>query len=229
MGNIEKYGVVALLFVIVMVVAVSIWGPKGMEVAKADPAPVTVAGDTVTGGTAATGGATNPAPGPNATEPVAKPLTTTADGPVATPIGAEPSTATPAGNYRKYKVQKGDTLEGIAFAQLGKKSKVSEILKANEGINPSRLKVGQEILLPMKEETSVAVVETPAKPKEGKTATPASSEVPKSYKTVRSDTLSDLAKKFYGSAGKWKKIYDANKSKISDPDTLPEGIELTIP
>lgn len=222
MGNIEKYGVVALLFVIVMVVAVSIWGPKGGEIAQANPAPVTVSGDVVMGGT-------NVVPAAQEAEPTAKPLTTTAEGPTATPLGGTDSPAAPAGNYRKYKVQKGDTLEAIASAQLGKKSKVSEILKLNEGINPSRLKVGQEIVLPLKEDSAVATVDAPAKSKEAKSATPASSELPKSYKTVRSDTLSDLAKKFYGSSGKWKKIYDANKNKISDPDTLPEGIELTIP
>lgn len=224
MGNIEKYGVVALLFVIVMVVAVSIWGPKGAELAKADPVPaIPAAGaDMLAGGTVETGSASS-----KPEESVAKPLTTTAEGSTAAPIVTQPAAATLPEGVRKYKIQKGDTLEGIAYAQLGKKSKVSEIVKLNEGLNPSRLRIGQEILLPGKEDMHVAALEASA-PVKAKEAVPATT-APKSYKTTRSDTLYDLAKKFYGNGGKWKKIYDANKNKIADPDSLPEGVELTIP
>jgi LysM repeat protein len=48
--------------------------------------------------------------------------------------------------------------------------------------------------------------------------------------TVRSgDTLSLIATKFYGSAGAWTTIYNANKSRIANPNTIFVGQVLTIP
>lgn len=50
------------------------------------------------------------------------------------------------------------------------------------------------------------------------------------YKVVGGDSLSSIAKKFYGSADLWKVIYDANKQVIgSDPNLIRPGTELTIP
>ena len=48
--------------------------------------------------------------------------------------------------------------------------------------------------------------------------------------TVKSgDSLSKIAKHFYGDAGKWHRIYDANKDKIKNPDLIHPGQEFTIP
>ncbi|MBI5865736.1 MAG: LysM peptidoglycan-binding domain-containing protein [Planctomycetes bacterium] len=48
--------------------------------------------------------------------------------------------------------------------------------------------------------------------------------------TVKSgDNLSKIAKKFYGDANKWNKIYNANKSRISNPNKLKPGTKLIIP
>jgi nucleoid-associated protein YgaU len=48
--------------------------------------------------------------------------------------------------------------------------------------------------------------------------------------TVKSgDSLSKIAKHFYGDAGKWKKIHEANKAKIPNPDLIHPGDELVIP
>ncbi|MDR4499769.1 MAG: LysM peptidoglycan-binding domain-containing protein [Candidatus Scalindua sp.] len=43
------------------------------------------------------------------------------------------------------------------------------------------------------------------------------------------DSLSDLSRKYYGDANRWKKIYEANKNIIEDPDTLKVGDKLLIP
>ena len=51
----------------------------------------------------------------------------------------------------------------------------------------------------------------------------------KSYKTKKGDTLKKLAKKFYGSSSEYNKIYNANKSKLKNKNTVPAGITLTIP
>jgi phage tail protein X len=48
--------------------------------------------------------------------------------------------------------------------------------------------------------------------------------------TVRSgDTLSSIAKRFYGNTARWRWIYDANRSKISNPNQIYAGETLTIP
>jgi len=48
--------------------------------------------------------------------------------------------------------------------------------------------------------------------------------------TVKSgDTLSKIAKEFYGDAGKYMDIFNANTDKLKDPDKIQVGMELNIP
>jgi nucleoid-associated protein YgaU len=49
------------------------------------------------------------------------------------------------------------------------------------------------------------------------------------YIVKSGDSLSKIAKQFYGDAGKWKKIHAANSDKIPNPDLIHPGLELTIP
>lgn len=42
-------------------------------------------------------------------------------------------------------------------------------------------------------------------------------------------TLSGIAYKYYGSADKWQRIFDANRSRLKDANTLIPGMRLTIP
>jgi nucleoid-associated protein YgaU len=49
------------------------------------------------------------------------------------------------------------------------------------------------------------------------------------YSVKSGDTLSSLAARFYGSPGKWKDLYQLNKSRIKDPDRLSEGTVLRVP
>jgi LysM repeat protein len=49
------------------------------------------------------------------------------------------------------------------------------------------------------------------------------------YTVEKDDTLQKIAKKVYGSYGKWTKIYDANKDKIKNPNFVKPGTVLTIP
>jgi nucleoid-associated protein YgaU len=51
----------------------------------------------------------------------------------------------------------------------------------------------------------------------------------KTYTVKKGDTLSKIATKYYGDSKGWKKIYDANKSKIKNPDVLIPGTEIVIP
>lgn len=52
----------------------------------------------------------------------------------------------------------------------------------------------------------------------------------KKHVVVSGDTLSGIAKKYYDDAGKYMKIYEANKDVIGkNPDLIKPGMELIIP
>lgn len=52
---------------------------------------------------------------------------------------------------------------------------------------------------------------------------------PRTYKVKEGDTLSHIAKNFYGKASKWTIIYEANSDKIKDPNRVKVGTMLVIP
>ena len=49
------------------------------------------------------------------------------------------------------------------------------------------------------------------------------------YKVQSGDTLSKIAKQYYGNANDYMKIFEANRDKLSDPDKIQVGQELVIP
>ena len=49
------------------------------------------------------------------------------------------------------------------------------------------------------------------------------------HDVVKGDTLSAIAKKYYGDANKYPKIFEANKPMLSDPDKIYPGQKLRIP
>ena len=49
------------------------------------------------------------------------------------------------------------------------------------------------------------------------------------YTVKRGDCLWNIAKKFYGNGAKYKKIYEANKDKIKNPNLIYTGQVLVIP
>jgi nucleoid-associated protein YgaU len=50
-----------------------------------------------------------------------------------------------------------------------------------------------------------------------------------SYTVKSGDTLSKIAQQFYGDAGQYMKIFEANKDKLKNPDQIQAGQELKIP
>jgi nucleoid-associated protein YgaU len=49
------------------------------------------------------------------------------------------------------------------------------------------------------------------------------------YTVKKGDTLSAIAKREYGDAGKWQQIYEANRDQLDNPDLIHPGQELRIP
>ena len=49
------------------------------------------------------------------------------------------------------------------------------------------------------------------------------------YTVQPGDSLSKIAKHFYGDAGQYMKIFEANQDQLDDPNKIQVGQELTIP
>ena len=49
------------------------------------------------------------------------------------------------------------------------------------------------------------------------------------YTVVSGDTLSKMSRHFYGDGGKFMKIFEANRDRLSDPNKIQVGQELEIP
>jgi len=49
------------------------------------------------------------------------------------------------------------------------------------------------------------------------------------YVIQRGDTLSHIAKRYYGNANKWPELFEANREVIQDPDKIFPGQKIRIP
>lgn len=105
-----------------------------------------------------------------------------------------------------YTVKKGDTIKSIAKKYFGARSKWKQIYQINKDVVPStlKLKTGTKLVIPVPVVCAIYTV------KDG-------------------DSLEKIAKKYYGKSSKWKKIYDANKNKISVSKKVKAGKKLFIP
>jgi LysM domain len=51
----------------------------------------------------------------------------------------------------------------------------------------------------------------------------------RTYKVQPGDSLSKIAKEFYGNANEYNRIFEANRNQLKDPDKVQVGQELVIP
>jgi nucleoid-associated protein YgaU len=51
----------------------------------------------------------------------------------------------------------------------------------------------------------------------------------RTYVVVKGDSLSKIAKREYGDAQEWRRIYEANRDVIQDPDMIHPGQTLRLP
>ena len=122
-----------------------------------------------------------------------------------------------------HSVRKGENLSKISQQYYGTAARWERIADANPSANPDRLIPGQKLRIPLAGRDSLS---PPPGGSEPETA-PVSS--PSRYRVKRGDTLGKIARRFYGSAARWPKIHQANKARIKDPKKLPIGMMLEIP
>ncbi|MBC8202901.1 MAG: LysM peptidoglycan-binding domain-containing protein [Planctomycetes bacterium] len=118
-----------------------------------------------------------------------------------------------------YTVVSGDTLGGIAHKLLGSAKYASNIAALNNIDDPRTIQLGRTLRIPeMKATPSSPVVANP--------------DIPENVTThvIRDgETLSDIASDYLGSPHKWMQIWEANKSRLSNPDRLKVGVSIVIP
>lgn len=148
---------------------------------------------------------------------------TSSGGAVVPPVKVVAAPAAPAAGTTQYTIKSGDTLEGIARAQMGDGQKWQLIAAANPGLDPKALKIGQKITIPASTATA----------SKDKTAAPAGSTTaaaPNTYTVQKGDTLIELSRKFYGNDAEWKRILEANVTTLKgDAKAIAPGMKLVIP
>lgn len=79
------------------------------------------------------------------------------------------------------------------------------------------------------DEPSRAVVEQPVAYGEPAAGTSLYSPTGRMHSVQRRDTLYSLARLYYNDQRQWKKIYEANRDRIANPNMIKVGMNLVIP
>ena len=64
---------------------------------------------------------------------------------------------------------------------------------------------------------------------ESESATPAPASPEVTHTVQAGETLSRIAKEYYGDEGDYRRIYEANRDTLDDPDNISVGQKLKIP
>ncbi len=131
------------------------------------------------------------------------------------------------GKQRTHLIQKNETLSSISSAAYGNPNFYPHILRANPGLDATRMKVGASIILPDVSAVKPAQDGAPGgQPK----AAGAQIDAVKEYKVAANDSLYRISTKLYGKSELAGKLYELNKDQIgADPAKLKLGLVLKLP
>lgn len=132
------------------------------------------------------------------------------------PVVKEPSTVK---EQVYYTVVSGDTLGEIAHKLLGSARYASRIAALNNINDPRSLQLGRSLRIP-------EIAATKVNPSVVQSEIPANTTM---HMIQDGETLSDIAEDYLGSPHQWMAIWNANKSRISNPDRLVVGTSIVIP
>ena len=160
------------------------------------------------------------------------------DNTTANNAGDEDHTRIGVGNtlsVRTVKVESGDNLTRIAerYYRSNDYAYVKAIVEANRDQirDADDIKAGMLLKMPDVRTTHAAPARTSASdsttadPREAQRAAAAG----KTYTAQSGDTLSEVARKKLGDFRRWHEIYELNKSQMSGPNALREGMVLVLP
>jgi nucleoid-associated protein YgaU len=257
MGNVERILVVVIMATIVVILALAIWGlgqdevnspPYGTAsgVSPGKEIPVVPGAETTTlleteedsldaeivvapnrGGVAPAG-------------PIATVAAIPAGGAESLSRGSSPSfpagslsLESPIAGMRRYSVEKGDTYSTIAHKVLGDRNLWKQISDANKDVDPRRLSVGMEILVPARGDAGAPTrvsspIPAPA-PVPPLLASIGGGSGPRTYVTRKGDTLYGIAKRELNDPSKWRSIYEINRSVLPSEKVVPVGLTIALP
>lgn len=155
-------------------------------------------------------------------------------------------------HWVQHSVKKNESLYGIAKHYLGSGEKWKVIVAANSHLSaPERLREGMTLRIPTDKNSALAmapkkkptlrlgrpgIIKTPARRPHvandeagDHEHTKKAPRGTKSYVVRKGETLSSIALTQMGSKSHWKKLYNANKQTLPNPNSLREGQKLTIP
>jgi nucleoid-associated protein YgaU len=124
---------------------------------------------------------------------------------------------------------------------LGRKKKEEEKKEAPQRVSEEAARKRREELARQKAEAEAARQRfeqqaaakkklEEVKAKAAETVKPVTGQAKQIYVVKSGDSLSKIAKQFYGDGGRWPEIYEANKQLIGDnPNLIHPGQQLTIP
>ena len=258
MGKLEKLVVLAVLFLVAVILGVSLNSDKGvadatespLSVARGEPSgektparkpraaraapenrstlrqprnrPVGPAGALSATVQSGAPGDTAPPPARVQPEPAVPPAVQAQPDPevyILTRVGLEPSLTE---DLMLYTWRQGDSFEQLAMTYYGSPSKIHRLRKANEGRSERDILVGQSILVPVLPGTTA---EPAAAGEEGQPGWSGGS----TYTVRAGDVLGTISQTVYGTSQSWRKIYDANRDQLADPNHLQVGVVLRIP
>jgi len=131
-----------------------------------------------------------------------------------------------APRFESYTIRPGDNFPRIAERVYGDSSWWSAIAKANPLTDPTKLRPGQTIRVPLDPENvqggpAVAGSDPPA----------VRSGAPTEHVVAPGETLGEIAAALYGRSSLWPLIFDANRERLelSAPENLRPGMRLVIP
>ena len=148
--------------------------------------------------------------------------------PVVAPAEPEPGLRVVEPLFRYYTVRANDTFERIARTELGSSSLANAIARANPLKDPRRLQPGQVLRIPLDPDNiqGRVVRADGAAPTEPPRAQPPSAV---EYLVQPGDTLTGIARSYYGSVRHAEFIFASNRDALASPDSLRVGQTLRLP
>ena len=125
---------------------------------------------------------------------------------------------------RTHVIQTGDTFADLAEQYYGSRAAryVSLIMQANPDIDPRRMHVGSEVVIPSAE-SDASTEAAPAK-------RPAVSASTGTYRVQEGDTLYAIARKLCGNGERYRELHTINRDLIGgDANRLRPGMALRVP
>ncbi len=113
---------------------------------------------------------------------------------------------------KTHQVAKGESLWQISLKYYNDGYKWVEIAKVNKLANPDLIEAGQTLVIP-----ELELKETPT------------SILTSEHMVVKGDNLWKIAVRAYADGYQWVKIWEANKTKIVNPNLIEVGTKLILP